>query len=69
MEGNGNFKHSNGRVMAGVFKRNYYLMDKVFINPIDDEKKQKRNIKIYEDQVLSQKEKILYDKRVRLYKC
>lgn len=68
MEGQGELKHANGRLMSGSFKRNYFYMDKCFVNPLDDEKKQKKNIKYFEDTVLSQKEKIAYDKRVRLYR-
>eukprot|EP00347_Sterkiella_histriomuscorum_P018096 403346805 len=67
MEGSGDFKHANGRSHQGTFRRNYYLQDKCFINPLDDEKKQKKNIKEFEEQVLAQKEKIVYDKRMRLY--
>lgn len=68
MDGNGVFTNANGRVHQGMFKRNFYLNDKTFINPLDDEKKQAKNIKYYDDQVLSQKEKQAYEKRTRLYK-
>ncbi|CDW79882.1 UNKNOWN [Stylonychia lemnae] len=67
MEGQGEFKHANGRVHHGLFRRNYFLQDKCFINPLDDDKRQKKNIKVFEEQVLAQKEKIIYDKRIRLY--
>ena len=65
---NGEFRHANGRVHTGLFKRNYYLQDKCFINPMEDEKRQQRNIKVFEEQVISLKEKMAYDKRMRLYK-
>ena len=67
MEGQGEFKHASGRTLKGYFRKNYFLQDKVFINPLDDEKKQKKSIKLYEEQVLSQKEKVAYDKRMRVY--
>ena len=68
MDGNGTFTNANGRVHTGVFKRNFFLNDKTFINPLDDEKKQEKNIKYYDDHVLSLKEKHAYEKRTRLYK-
>ena len=34
------FTHANGqRVMAGTFKRNFFLQDKTFVNPLDEEKR------------------------------
>lgn len=65
---NGVFVNANGREMKGTFKRNFYLQDKTFINPLDDEKKQAKNIKVYEEQVLSQKDKVAYERRTRVYK-
>lgn len=35
---------------------------------MDDEKKQAKNIKVYEDTVLSQKDRQAYEKRTRIYK-
>lgn len=68
MDGQGEFKHANGRRHIGLFKRNYYLLEKCFINPLDDEKRQKKNIKIFEEQIIGNKEKEMYDKRIRLFK-
>jgi hypothetical protein len=68
MDGNGTFTNANGRKHTGVFKRNFFLQDKIFINPLDDEKKQEKNIQYYDENVLSQKEKLAYEKRTRLYK-
>ena len=69
MDGQGEFVHSSGRRHIGLFKRNYFLMEfelsaghsyekgKCFVNPIEDEKKQKKTIKIYEAEVLGKKDK------------
>lgn len=67
MEGRGEFKHSNGKISKGSFRRNYFLQDKCFINPLDEDKKQKLIMKVFEEQVLGQREKIAYDKRMRLF--
>lgn len=47
MDGNGKFVNgANGRVSQGAFKRNYFLQDgRVFINPLDEEKRQMKNVK------------------------
>lgn len=52
MEGQGEFQNANGRKHKGFFKKNYYLQDKCFINPLDDEKKQKRNQRVFEETIL-----------------
>lgn len=52
MDGQGSFTHMNGRTLSGLFKRNYFLQDKCFINPLEDEKAQKKTMKIYDEQVL-----------------
>ena len=62
MDGQGEFVHASGRTLQGTFRRNYFQCDKTFINPLDDEKKQKKNIRVFEEQVLSQREKAAYDK-------
>ena len=49
MDGQGEFIHVSGKNLVGTFKRNYFLADKCFINPMDDDKKQKRNIKVFEE--------------------
>lgn len=49
----GLFINANGREMKGTFKKNLFQLEKTFINPLDDEKKQEKNIKVYEEQVLS----------------
>jgi hypothetical protein len=68
MDGAGVFTHQSGRVHKGAFKRNYFQLEKTFVNPLDDEKKQAKNIKVYDETVLSQKEKQIYDRRTRVYK-
>jgi hypothetical protein len=68
MDGNGTFNNANGRIHSGLFKRNLFLIDKTFINPLDDEKKQEKNINYSDEHVLSLKDKQAYDKRTRLYK-
>lgn len=68
MDGAGVFTHASGRVLQGAFKRNYFQSDRTFINPLDDEKRQAKNIKVFEETVLLQKEKAVYDNRIRLYR-
>ena len=40
----------------------------MFINPIDDEKRQIKTQKVFEERVIQVKEKQAYDKRMRLYR-
>lgn len=68
MEGEGLFKHANGREYEGTFRRNYFLKEKCFVNPLDDDKKTRKIIKLFEDNVLANKEKIQYEQRLRLFK-
>jgi hypothetical protein len=69
MEGNsGLLINANGREFKGTFKKNFFLQDKTYINPLDDEKKQAKNIKVYEEQVLSQKDRLAYERRTRVFR-
>ena len=46
MDGQGKFVNgSNGRQFTGAFKRNLYLQDKIFVNPLDEEKRQQKVLK------------------------
>ncbi len=67
MEGPGEFTHSNGRIHKGNFKRSCFSYEKSWINPLEDEKKQKRVIKRFEEEIIGNKEKVQYDRRLRLY--
>jgi hypothetical protein len=68
MEGMGELKHNNGKEFNGYFRRNYFLQDKCFINPLEEEKRTKKTVKIFEESVLANKEKVQYEKRLRLMK-
>jgi len=62
------FTHASGRVLVGTFKRNHFLQDRTFVNPLDDEKRLAITLRVHEERVLSQGEKLAYAKRMRIYK-
>jgi hypothetical protein len=67
------FTHANGKVLKGTFKRNLFLKESgkqaVFVNPLEDEARQAKHVKIFEEQVLSKKDKAAYEKRSRVYRA